>query len=196
MPLLGTPPVPHRLRKPVQPVELRLPPSGVSDPTVGAKLLDVRRDGGNDRVAHVLAGGNPIGPTDELDPAYLFGKSRPIGAEVEPEEECVADISEASAWRSSVEVDDADRLALAKDEVAGQKVVVTDVFVTSSDFRSRRRVVEAPDEATSGRERLICDRWIEFGRDVPRQKAEHLTALFVTPEIARCRIEAALVELR
>ena len=77
MPLLGTPPVPHRLRKPVQPVELRLPPSGVSDPTVGARLLlDVRRDSGNDRVAHVLAGGNLIGPTDELEPAYLFGYER------------------------------------------------------------------------------------------------------------------------
>lgn len=63
--------------KSVQPVELCLPPSGVSDPTVGAKLLDVRGHSGNDRVDHLVAGVNLIGTTEDLDPAYLFGDWRP-----------------------------------------------------------------------------------------------------------------------
>lgn len=126
----------------LEPFELPLPPFGSGDPVVGTELLEVRTDGDDDRVDDLVVRLRAVGATEEVDPARLFGRPLPVGAQVQPEEKRHPQILEALSRCSRVEVDDPDRCACAEDEIARREVVVAHDLVIGGEGRARGGVVE------------------------------------------------------
>jgi hypothetical protein len=99
-------------------VKLGLPPTDVSWPALVAQPLDVLRDRVGDRLDEVDVLGDAVGVAEDRYPPCLLASGWPVGAEVQPEKQRVAEVVAAGAGRGAVEVDDRDWRALAEDEVA------------------------------------------------------------------------------
>ena len=125
----------------------------------------------------------------------MFGGSRAVGAEVEPQEERVREVAQPGSRRGAIEVDERDREAVAKDEVAGREVVVADNLCGGSEWRAGRRIVEAPDQASSGAKYRIRKPRVKLRRDSAIDEREDFPPLRITAQVARNRGEPAALQV-
>ena len=73
-------------------MKLGLPPTDVSEPALLAQLLDVSRDRVGDRLDDVDVLGDAVGVAEDRDPPRLLASGWPVGAEVQPEKQRVAEV--------------------------------------------------------------------------------------------------------
>src|SRR5439155_24739173 len=105
----------------LDPVKLCLPPTDVSNPALLAQPLDVSRDRAGDRLDDVDVLGDAVGVAEKRDPPRLLASGWPVGAEVQPEKQRVAEVVAAGAGRCAIEVDDRDRRASRKTKLHGER---------------------------------------------------------------------------
>jgi hypothetical protein len=101
---------------------------------------------------------------EDFDSVCLLARVGAVGAQVEPEQDRVAEIVKPLSWCRCVEVDDRYRSLVTKDEVAGREVVVAHDFMGRCDLKTRRGIVVPTDQACGSNECSVRDRRVEIRR--------------------------------
>jgi hypothetical protein len=72
-----------------------MPPSDICQPPVRMQALDVRAHSLDDRLKHLISRRDAVLVAEDLDPSCLLTRRRPVGAEVQPEEDRVAEVAKS-----------------------------------------------------------------------------------------------------
>ena len=142
-----------------------------------------------------VAASIPYAGAEERDAPRLLGERAAVGAEVQPEEERVAEVVERRRPGAA-----ASKSISATGTPARKTVLQGDrsLWPTTSgrcERRARRRVVVAADQACRRRERVVREPGVELRRHFARQPAENVAAALVRAEVLRRGVEAAFAQV-